>query len=107
MPPKPSSIGAERKTWTNLFPAIEAEGRTFSFKPSLSVEVSNDGDYWVGFNSDFDIETVAQSFEGAIDAVGVEIASLWDHIATEDDKNLTADAQRLKQKLLKRIHEAI
>ena len=98
-----AAVDSKPKVWAYRYPCIEADGRVFSFKPSLLVHLRQEGGYWAACNEDFDIEAVSQSSEGAIESLGDEIAMLWAHIVSETDDNLTKDARDLKRRLLKRI----
>ncbi len=91
------------KEWTYLYPFIKAEGLTFFFHPSITVHLVQDGEYWLAKNSDFDVESISPTIQGAVENLGAEIAFLWDHLALERDENLTQDAKALKAKLRKQI----
>lgn len=79
---------------------IEWGRKRFILKKTIRVRVGLEGGVWVYDYEPLGIMAHGSTEAEAMDAFRTEFASAWNHIAREDDANLTRDARGLKKRLL-------
>jgi len=79
---------------------IEWGRKRFLLKKTIRVRVGFEGGVWVYEYEPLGILAHGSTEAEAMDAFRTEFASAWNHIAKEDDANLTRDARGLKKRLL-------
>ena len=85
--------------------AVQSDDKIIVFRDPIEIKVYQATNLFVAEAPIFDIKALDETPEEAREYLFEKILFLWDDYAIEDDKNLTKDAIRLKQKVLSIIKE--
>ena len=89
--------------WTR----VDYGNRRFVLNEQIQIQQDFRGSMWICEFKPLGILGYGESRHEAVNSLRRDFAICWDNIAQEDDKNLTLDAQELKQKLRGLVKEVV
>ena len=85
------------------FDSISVDGREFKLRNELRVPVTREDGLVVLETKAIPIVAYGDTLDDAVDSFQEQFGVVWDRIATEDDANLTLDAQAVKHEQLQLV----
>ena len=83
---------------------LQFGNRRFLLREPIEVRVNYEGGVWTHEAPALAIHAFAENRIDSLNSFCMDFADRWDHIAREDDQNLTGDARQVKRKLQRIVH---
>ncbi len=83
---------------------LQFGNRRFLLREPIEVRVNYEGGVWTHEAPALAIHAFAENRIDSLNSFCMDFADRWDHVAREDDQNLTGEARQVKRKLQRIVH---